>query len=134
MFKLKLLKNFLNLNIPQINRTTIYNISTLDNHYNLAKSEKKDLIKLIKNINKKEYLGVYKIGGGWGDRIEWFDFKKRKVVGWKNNKPQKFDLLISKMESGKVVVFTFINIEYCSDPHDMFFGIVKEIGFANEKD
>lgn len=80
---------------------------------------------------------VYKIGGGWGDRIEWFDQdttltpKKRKLKlnGWKENIPECGDVIDSEMQSGKIGRFVFTQVKRCSDPQDMFFGEVVFIGY-----
>ena len=72
---------------------------------------------------------LFSEGGGWGNRIEWFNWETRKVVGWKTPKPQVGDLLHALMESGKVGEFEFTTVEPCGDPQDMFFATVKDIGY-----
>lgn len=64
---------------------------------------------------------IYEIGGGWGDAINWFDWKQLKVVGWKTPRPKEGDELRSKMQSGGTVRFVLVNIKYERDPADMFF-------------
>jgi hypothetical protein len=75
---------------------------------------------------------TYEIGGGWGNTIQWFNYDKRRVTGWKQCKPRAGDILESRMESGKTGVFKFVEVEHCSDPHDMFFATVEDIGYKGE--
>jgi hypothetical protein len=43
----------------------------------------------------------YEMGGGWSDKIEWWNGTDR-VVGWKARRPQKGDVLMAEMASGKM--------------------------------
>ncbi len=97
------------------------------------------MIKFIKNIFKKKVFvnkkpNTYSVGGGWGNKIEWFTFNQEKqifkVCGWKDNKPKKGDILFSPMQSGKTAKFVFLKTEYCNDPPDMFFA---DVGFLEYK-
>jgi hypothetical protein len=75
---------------------------------------------------------TFKVGGGWGDAITWFDFKTGRVSGHKTPKPKVGDVLTSQMQSGKIGVFLFASVEPCGDPPDMFFGTVTPVGYADE--
>lgn len=64
-------------------------------------------------------------GGTWGDSIEWFSVRELRVYGWKDVRPQVGDILKSSMQSGRVGIFVFTEVELKRDPPDMFFGTVK---------
>lgn len=64
----------------------------------------------------------YKYGGDWHDAIEWFNFDLKKVVGWKKRIPEVGDILLTSTNK-----YVFKEITRCSDPKDMFFGIVEEL-------
>lgn len=77
---------------------------------------------------------TYTIGGGWGDRIEFFPSwehgsETQKVCGWKKRIPNKGDLLLVGMTSGNTLGMEFISVEKMNDPPDMFFGEVKALGY-----
>lgn len=74
---------------------------------------------------------IYAIGGGWGNAVEWFDWNKRVVTGWKSRRPRKGDLLTCKMQSGKTAVWEFEDVKYERDPPDMFFGYMKDLGYID---
>lgn len=74
----------------------------------------------------------YSLGGGWGDAINVIDWEKRKFVGWKPRSPQVGDYLFCKMESGKVGILRFKEVEYMRDPRDMFFATCEDVGFEGE--
>jgi len=83
---------------------------------------------------------TYTVGGGWGDRIEWFptdQFDKPKthftVAGWKRRKPKVHDYLEDEFGKGRAR-FQFTKIEPQGDPPDMFFGTVAFIGYVHELD
>ena len=76
-----------------------------------------------------EEARTYNIGGGWGDRVQWVNWDSRRIVGWKQKRPRKGDILISPMESGKTAQFRFMEIEYLPDPPDMFFATVEDAGY-----
>jgi len=75
---------------------------------------------------------TYEIGGGWGDSVQWRSYETRKVVGWKRRRPYKGDRLKADMQSGRVRVFEFTEVEYQFDPPDMFFGYVRDLGYEDE--
>lgn len=76
----------------------------------------------------------YRVGGGWGNRIEWMsDFKtpakQFRVVGWKPTIPDKGDVMTAQMQSGKTARFVFLTVEPQQDPPDMFFADVGFLGY-----
>ena len=75
---------------------------------------------------------LFNIGGGWGNRIEWFSWGKRKVNGWKTPMPVVGDILHSPMASSKIGVFKFISVEPCGNPSDMFFATLEDIGYTDD--
>jgi hypothetical protein len=68
---------------------------------------------------------IYKIGGSWGDAIEWRDVENGLVVGWKCRIPYVGDVLMAPMKSGRIGRYRFLSIKRKYDPPDMFFGIVE---------
>jgi hypothetical protein len=77
---------------------------------------------------------VYRTGSGWGDACYFFDYDTRRVSGHKQRIPHVGDLLESPMQSGRIGVYRFTQVERVGDPPDMFFATVKDIGFKDEID
>lgn len=76
---------------------------------------------------------TFKIGGGWGDRIEWSTpLGPNQVNGWKTPLPQVGDSLEAPMQSGKTGVYRFDDVRPCRDPRDMFFATVSFVGYVTE--
>ena len=67
----------------------------------------------------------------WGNRISWRDFEKRSIGGHCLNL-RVGDELRCKMESGGVGRFIIIEIDYCQDPRDQFFGKVVFFGYFED--
>ena len=65
---------------------------------------------------------------GWGDTLSFLDWKTRRISGHGHGY-SKHDFVISKMESGKTAILRIVDIKYCSNPNDQFFGTVKDIGY-----
>lgn len=84
----------------------------------------------LHNPARPPYL--YRIGGVWGDKVEWQNFAQGRVVGWKAWRAEKGDLLLAAMKSGRTGVYRFVEAEHCDAPHDMFFGRVKAVGYSDE--
>ena len=80
---------------------------------------------------------IYDIGGGWGDAINvrnWKDGSEiQRVVGWKTRRPVQGDRLRIPMTSGKTALFEFVEVEYLSDPPDMFFADVKFVAYDGDE-
>lgn len=79
-------------------------------------------------------MNTYVIGGGWGDRIEFFpewerNSEKQKVCGWKQKTPEVDDVLKVTMQSGSTALFKFTRIEKMTNPSDMFFADVEFIDY-----
>lgn len=77
----------------------------------------------------------YKIHTGWGDHIEWMstDWDKvnlgsdlLSVYGHMIRRPNIGQTLMGEFEKS-FIKFEFVDVEYCHDPDDMFFGKVKAI-------
>lgn len=68
---------------------------------------------------------------GWGDSIGWIDFSRRCISGHLTPKPKVGDEFQTRMDSGKIGRFKIISVEYCSDPNDMFFATVSDIGYTD---
>ena len=80
---------------------------------------------------------LYALGGVWGNTINWHGkynsiSPTQQVVGFKEFRPSKGDLLKATMESGKVALWVFTEVELSSDPHDMFFGTVQVLDYAEK--
>ena len=67
---------------------------------------------------------------GWGNNIDWSDFAIRRLYGLCYG-VRKGDYIRCEMESGDIASFKIVNIEYKSDPRDMFFATVKDVGYVN---
>ena len=84
----------------------------------------------------EDKITTYKIGGGWDDSIHWQDPDKFMqkfnsntqfgVYGFKSNIPKVGDVLTAEFVKS-FIKFTFISVEKCSDPSDMFFAKVSPI-------
>lgn len=77
---------------------------------------------------------VYQTGSAWGNACYFLNYEKRKVSGHKPRPPHVGDLLESPMQSGRIGVFRFIEVERMRDPPDMFFATVADVGFKDELD
>ena len=71
---------------------------------------------------------------GWGNSVKWFDWQKRRVVGWLHQIPEVNDEIRAKMESGKTARFKIVNVEPQRDPPDMFFATVEYVGYLEKKE
>lgn len=92
-----------------------------------------------------EGLRTHTIHDGWGHHVEWFDGGKGiheresedcigelRVWGHLPSIPKVGDRLTSKMQSGRVGVFEFVEVDQMSNPLDMFFAWVKPLGYEDE--
>ena len=66
---------------------------------------------------------------GWGNSINWMDWDKRRVYGHLTPTPKKGDILMAKMESGKIARFEFKEVDVMRDPSDQFFATVSYLGY-----
>lgn len=67
---------------------------------------------------------------GWEDKIQWTNYDARKIHGWLKG-PKKGDFVECKMQSGKVAWFEIIQIEYMTNPIDLFMARLKDIGYKS---
>lgn len=74
---------------------------------------------------------LYQLGGGWGNRIEFYRWPTV-VVGWLQQRPRPGDLLMGEMQSGRIGVWRFVDVDMKLDPPDMFFADVMPMGYAGE--
>lgn len=73
---------------------------------------------------------------GWGDAINITKVNEDgtfRIVGWLWHKPKNGDYLIYKVSSGKKAKGLICEVEYCGDPHDMFFAKVIPLEYYEEK-
>ena len=77
----------------------------------------------------------YKIGGTWGNCIEWmvddwakvnFELDELKCYGFNSRIPKVGDYLLCEMQRS-YMKFMFVSIRPCRYPDDMFFATVKAI-------
>ncbi len=66
---------------------------------------------------------------GWGNSMFFMDWDKRRISGHMTPRPAIGDIVLSKMQSGKVARFELVEIELKRDPPDMFFATVKDLGY-----
>jgi hypothetical protein len=89
----------------------------------------------ITKLAPRKDATVFKVGGGWGDSIQWSfggEGFPCKVNGWKTPKPIEGDVLTCEMQSGRTCVWIFAKVEPCRDVHDMFFADVELAGYLDE--
>ena len=80
-----------------------------------------------------ENLPVITIGEGyWGNVMEWNNFAKRKVHGWRPRPPVIGQRVEAEMQSGRTAVFEIENVKTMLDPPDMYFATLKDIGYKDE--
>lgn len=95
------------------------------------------------HIAPRETPERYQIRGGWGTAINFNGYEAgsptQLVYGFtgggiwdKRYKPHLKDLFISRMESGLNAVWEFIEVNWESDPADMWTGKVRFIGYEGE--
>lgn len=74
-------------------------------------------------------LGVFPRDSHWGNRIVFDDFEERRVHGWISPRVSDGDMFGYQMKSGKVAVFKLKNVDNQTDPSDMFFAYVEDVGY-----
>lgn len=80
-------------------------------------------------------MRTHSIGGVWGNHISWLPKPQRrtlpryKVYGHMSRPPEVNDLLEAPMESGRTGIFQFAEVQREKDPADMFFAVVKWVGY-----
>lgn len=67
----------------------------------------------------------------WGHSIQWDTWPDTRIHGWMTPRPLKGDVVVCKFQSGKVLEFQLIAVQYCLDPTDMFFADVKFLSEVN---
>ena len=83
----------------------------------------------VSNINEDQNIIDMWQHNSWGDLVDWVNWDKRILSGFLRNKPKNGDILRCKMNSGKIARFTIKNVEYKSDPRDMFFAEADDLGY-----
>lgn len=71
---------------------------------------------------------VFKINTKSDIGISWQNYDRRRVVGH-CGRPKVGDVFTSKMVSGKIGVFEVTKVDWCSDPSNMYFCDVKDVGY-----
>lgn len=85
-----------------------------------------------KKLQMTGYVYEAKKHTGWGDAINWSSFEKRRIYGHLQRKPEIGDEIVFDMKTGKQARFAVINVTHESDPPDMFFADVMDIGYIDE--
>lgn len=70
---------------------------------------------------------VFKIKGD-GIDFYWQNYDHRVVCGHRGW-PEKGDVFTCKMQSGKIGVFEVVNVRRCSEPGNMYFADVRDVGY-----
>lgn len=86
----------------------------------------------VENSKKAEKPIMFEMFGGWGNRIQWEDFSKRTIVGWKQKTPRIGDLIRCPMQSGNDGLFRVTSVEESGDPADMFFAETEPAGYLDD--
>jgi hypothetical protein len=96
---------------------------------------------LRKMPNLREGYRTFSLHGDnlWGDSITWSDGapdgNEGRVHGWVPVRPQVGDRVAVEMKSGRTGVWVFAAVELCSNPSDMFTGVIKgPIGYMDESE
>ena len=80
--------------------------------------------------NKPEGIPrLFQLGGGWGNRIEFYRWPTG-IVGWKGDPPREGDYVMGEMTSGEIGVWRVIDVNRMLDPADMFFADVMWLGYV----
>lgn len=67
---------------------------------------------------------------GWGNSMFFLTWEKREITGHISPiRPEVGDEIQSRMASGKVARFKVASVNLCSDPSDMFFATVEDVGY-----
>jgi len=103
-----------------------------------AKLEERRQDKKKRKLYEQRERRLYKLGGGWGNKISFCEFEAGKAVqrvhGFKHRIPKVGDVLQTPMNSGKPGYWMFTEIEPCRDPRDMFFATIQALGYEDEGD
>lgn len=81
---------------------------------------------------------TFELGGSWGDAIEWqynipdTENRKARVSGWKEIKPKVDDFIIGEFSDG-IRKYKFTDVQYFSDPRDMFNGTIEFVEFIEKE-
>jgi len=81
-----------------------------------------------KQVEPRDDAEIFQIGGGWGNSIQWQNWERRSIVGWKYRTPETGDILRCQLTRGWAR-FVFTKIDRCMDPKDMFFADVRDLGY-----
>lgn len=65
----------------------------------------------------------------WGDDIFWSSFDERRLSGWMRERPAVGDIIRAEMRSGHIARFRVTTVKLMSDPPDMFFATVTDLGY-----
>lgn len=60
--------------------------------------------------------------------IFWHNYERRVIVGH-IGEPSIGDVFTTKMKSGKIGVFEVVNVRWCGNPRNMYFVVVKDVGY-----
>lgn len=84
-----------------------------------------------RRMDEKPYVYT-KREHAWGNHISIDDWGKRRVWGHLPRKPQDGDVLRMPMQSHRVGLFRFRDVEYPGDPPDMFFARLEDWRYEDE--
>jgi hypothetical protein len=71
---------------------------------------------------------------GWGDRLEFLVWEKRRISG---HLPNRWEFKVGdevreRMQGGAIARFRVDEVEYVMDPKDMLFATVTDIGYLEQ--
>jgi len=67
---------------------------------------------------------------GWGNRISWIDYDCRKLVGCiRHPRVAMGDEIACEMQNERIALFRIIQVEYHTNPPDLFFAAVQDVGY-----
>lgn len=69
---------------------------------------------------------------GWGDAMRWADYDRREITGHLTPKPKTGDVVLAKMQSGRVAQFIVKQVEHCDGVPDQFFAKVSDGQYETE--
>ncbi len=76
----------------------------------------------------KKFLDTLRSVFKGNSSIYWVNFDKRRICGH-TGRPKPGDVFTTKMVSGKIAVFEITKVDWQTDPNNMYFADVKDVGY-----
>jgi len=97
--------------------------------FSLRKSQQEREVK--ENSNHSKIVWDVRNHKGWGNSIQLMDWESRRLVGWTTPLPKAGDELLFPMQSGRIGRFRFKDVNPCTDPSDMWFATMQDLGYED---